>query len=269
MIKKIVNKIESYFLPWSFFGSYIRFPIKMALRRVGIGADYYKKVELIKNKHIGERCFVIATGPSLTIEDVNLLKNEYTIGENSLFKWYEKMGWVPTYYAMTDPTLTSQIIKNNDVDFDQFAKENCMFNALNMKEIKCDKAIFIDNNWLDHVYHYGKSNRFKYNPELKYGIYDYYSITQECIIYAIYMGFKEVYIIGADNNYLGKKQHFAKYDGETDVDYQMAVLSQKANDMGYAYVKTIAEKSGVKIFNATRGGNIKCFDRVNLEDVIK
>ena len=82
------------------------------------------------------------------------------------------------------------------------------------------------------------------------------------------MGFKEVYIIGADNNYLGKKQHFDKYDGETDMDYQMAVLAQKANDMGYAYVKTIAEKSGVKIFNATRGGNIKCFDRVNLEDII-
>lgn len=267
--KKIINKIKSFFAPWSFFGSYIYFPIKMKLRKMGIGSRYYKQIELIKDKHAGERCFIIATGPSLTLEDVNMIKDEYTIGENSLFKWYDKMGWIPTYYAMTDPNLTSRIINNNEnINFDGFAKEKCIFSSLNKKQVKCNKAIFVDINWLDHVYNYGKSTRFKFNPDLKYGIYDYYSITQECIIYAIYMGFKEIYIIGADNNYFGEKQHFAECHGETDLDYTMAKLTQDANDMGYTYVKTIAEKYGVKIFNATRGGKVKCFDRVNLEEVI-
>lgn len=268
IIRKIKNKIKSWFSPWSFFGSYILFPLKMTLRKMGFGNNYYKKIEEIKDKHIGQRCFIIATGPSLTLEDVNLLKNELTIGENSIFKLYEKMKWIPTYYAMTDPSLTSKIISSNNVDFDKFAEEKCIFSSVNINQIDCSKAIFVDCNWLDHVYHYGKSTKFKYNPDLRYGVYDCYSITQECVIYAMYMGCKDIYIIGADNNYLGKKQHFSSYAGETTIEYEQAVKMQTANDLGYEFINKIAEQNGVNLYNATRGGNIKCLKRVNLEDVL-
>ena len=30
----------------------------------------YEKLRNIKNIHQGERCFIVATGPSLTIEDI-------------------------------------------------------------------------------------------------------------------------------------------------------------------------------------------------------
>lgn len=267
ILKKICRKIKNLFAPWSFWGSYIVFPLKMRLRKLGIGKDYYKKLVELKNKHSGKRCFIIATGPSLTLDDVNLLKNEITIGENSIFKWYEKMGWVPTYYAMTDPDLTKQVIENNSFDFNQFAQDKCIFNSINMREINCDKAVFVDYNFLDHVYHYGTSKHFEYHPDLEYGVYDCYSITQECIILAMYMGFKEIYILGADNNYLGEKQHFSSYAEEPDVDYQQALKIQIANDLGYEFVKKVADSQNVAIFNATRGGNVKCFERVKLEEL--
>ena len=37
--------------------------------------DYIKKY---KDLHKGKRCFIIASGPSLRIEDLERLKNEYT-----------------------------------------------------------------------------------------------------------------------------------------------------------------------------------------------
>ena len=269
IIKKLYICIRDFFSPMGFWGSYVSFPCKMRLRKLGIGSDYYKKIEEIKGKYNGGRCFIIATGPSLTIRDVSLLKKEITIGENSIFKIYDQLGWVPTYYVMTDPTLTRKIINNNKgIVFDDFAVEKCIFNSLNIKDINCKKGIFVDCNWLDHVYHYGESRKFKFNDDLKYGVYDCYSVTQECIIYAMYMGFSEIYILGADNDYLGKKQHFASYGGETSIEYDKALKMQKANDLGYEFVKSIADSKNIKIFNATRGGNINCFARVNLDEII-
>lgn len=266
-IYKIYNFFIEFFKPWGFCNSYLIFPCKMFFRRIGIGNKDFYKISSIKNIHQNERCFVIATGPSLKLEDLKKLKNEYTIGVNSIFKMYEHLDWVPTYYAMIDPTLTENIINNNNVEFDKYAKDKCFFNSLNRKIVDCDKALFFDVNWLDHIYNYG-SKKFKYNQEIMYGIYDCYSITQMCVLIAIYMGFNEIYLIGADNNYLGDKQHFASYDGEDKIEYEFALSMQKANDSGYEFVKKIANNNSVNIYNATRGGNIKCFERVNIDNIL-
>ena len=34
----------------------------------------YSRVKSLKGIHAGKKCFIVATGPSLTIEDLNLLK---------------------------------------------------------------------------------------------------------------------------------------------------------------------------------------------------
>ena len=46
-------------------------------------ADMFTPLRQFKNKHIGQRCFIVATGPSLTIEDVSKLKNEICWSMNS------------------------------------------------------------------------------------------------------------------------------------------------------------------------------------------
>ena len=51
------------------------FNIGAGLRKSGITSSAVKKFE---NKYNGKRCFIIATGPSLTMEDLGLLKDEYT-----------------------------------------------------------------------------------------------------------------------------------------------------------------------------------------------
>ena len=57
-----------------------------------------------KNIHNGERCFIVATGPSLTIEDINTLNknHEYCFGINSCIKFFDKTEWRPEYYCITD-----------------------------------------------------------------------------------------------------------------------------------------------------------------------
>ena len=58
---------------------------KEAWNRIsGNGNQKYNSLKMYKDIHKGERCFIIATGPSLTMEDLEALKSEYTFGMNSI-----------------------------------------------------------------------------------------------------------------------------------------------------------------------------------------
>ena len=48
------------------------------------------EIKVFKNKHDGQRCFIIGNGPSLTAEDLNLLKNEVTFAANRIYNFVKK-----------------------------------------------------------------------------------------------------------------------------------------------------------------------------------
>lgn len=262
------NRLSIEFSYMGFFNNYICFPIRKQLKKMGLGNKKLEKIREIKDIHKGKRCFVIATGPSLTLDDVLKLKNEYTIGINSIFKLYNQTDWRPTYYAMTDYNLTNEITKNGILNVDDFATSKCFVNIINRKKVIGEKIIYVENCWLDHAYHYGKSDSFKYDKDLALGVYDYYSITHECIVYAIYMGFSEIYLIGADNDYLGEKKHFLNYDSDNNISVRRAEIIQNANDIGYNMIKKISDSEDVKIYNCTRGGRLELFPRIELDSIV-
>ena len=67
-------------------------------------SELCKDISVFKDKHFGERCFVIGNGPSLRKEDLERLKNEYTFGSNDIFMSYDKVDWRASYYVVSDPT---------------------------------------------------------------------------------------------------------------------------------------------------------------------
>lgn len=264
---KLISRIRLEATPMGFFRNFILFPLRQIIRKTIYCPEYAKKIVDLRNIHKGERCFIVATGPSLTIEDLNLLKNEITIGENSIYKLYDMMGWRPTYYAMADISLTRKVVINEKVNFHNFAKKYCFFNAINRDIIKCQNSIFVDVNWLNH--NYKKTNYFRYNPNLEYGIYDFYSITHLCLQLALYMGFNEIYIVGVDNNYFGSKKHVVEEVKGLSSDWteEEALITQRCHNWGYELINKIAISQNVKIYNATRGGCVTAFQRITLEEV--
>ena len=105
---------------------------------------------------------------------------------------------------------------------------------------------------------------------------------------AVYMGFSEIYLIGCDctstftgnthfiNGYTDDKlkQRDAKKIvdrmrrlGIQSDDYEKYFLDGSLN--AYTLLKEHAIKHHVKIFNATRGGALEVFDRVDLDEFIK
>lgn len=251
------------------FRNFIIFPVKGFLRICHIPPFYkpYKGLEQYKNKFKGKRCFIVATGPSLCIEDVERLKNEFTFGVNTIFKMFNKTTWRPTFYCMCDPNFYNNYCKSYKLDFGSFCVEKAFITDYIKKKIKHLNQKFIQLvpvNYLDHFCK-GQHYSYKYTKNILYGHYNAQTVVNFCINLADYMGFAEIYLLGTDCSYSISQAYF---DGSKNIQVtsvQMATLIQSSMIEGYNFIKNKTQNSGLKIFNATRGGKLEVFPRVDFD----
>lgn len=288
MIKNVLRKIYRTFhleKPYAYcrhlfkctghIRNFIIFPIGVFFRSLGLCSSKDKEILKLKNRYMGGRVFVVCSGPSLTKEDVMLLKDEYTIGMNTVFKMSEMIDWKPTYYLYLEADGLGKFLNSTTLDLKEVSTEYSIINSLNRRFANDPKILTLHYCWLDHYFLFG-SNKFKYDPELFHGMYDFYSTGHAAVVLAIYMGFKEIYIVGADNNYMGKQHHFENVNVDGILEYfskseksDIGLRSQNGMDMGWKELVKVAKQMNVNIYNATRGGRLEVFPRVELEDVLK
>ena len=233
-------------------------------RSQGWNDKRFAKIKELKKKYDGERCFIVATGPSLTIADLETISGEYSFSMNSICKLFDQTTWRPTYFGIQDSLvyekLESTILK--DVKCPILVGSN----------LKDDFAIpeeFIEFPF-NHYYHEAQKDINNYYVNFSddcYAIvYDGYSVTYSLLQIAIYMGFKEIYLLGTDCNYeLGKKNHIVD-SGYVDPN---AYSSYKRLMVGYEMLKEYIDQHDVKVVNCTRGGKLEIFPREELGDVLK
>lgn len=256
-IVKIIRTIQYNYIDRCFF------ELKRFNRKIFKYSISHNDIRKYKNKHINQRCFIVATGPSLTIEDLNLLENEITFGMNSLCKVFNKIGWETTYYGVQDYGVYD-ILKDDIANI----KNSTVLVGDNLKKrfhLK-DKYVQFPLNFLNHTMTCKPPYNTIFSDDCYSVVYDGYTITYSLIQIAVYMGFKEIYLVGADCNYSKdiNKRNFINI-GKVDNTFDTA-----GDRMRYAYsiAKDYAEKNNIQIYNATRGGMLEVFERVNLDDIV-
>lgn len=252
---------------------YVFFPIEAFCRKHHLWPFYDKNAKLLeslKDKHKGQRCFVIATGPSLTLNDVEMLRDEVTIGVNSIYRLYDKTDFRPTYYTVLD----EEAQKNSESNIDKYKVLSTAGTFMNnLRRIQRPDVYYIPLCYQNHWFKLG-DNRFDYSKNLKYctdllwGFYDKYTVTNVAIDLAIYMGCEEIYLIGVDCTWNGPKIHFDESDNSPVLSHDTAYHTQKAMMTGYRFMEKETKKRGIHIFNATRGGMLEEFDRVDFDSII-
>ncbi|MDR3349491.1 MAG: DUF115 domain-containing protein [Acidaminococcales bacterium] len=228
-----------------------------------------------KDKHKDKRCFVIANGSSLSVNDLNMLKNEITFAVNKIFLIFDKTDWRPTYY-----------ICQEDLLFESIQDEIC-------REIHCDKffslpaVLELDEFKLtnsDYFYfQLDSSHRWRLDSKPGFSedialIRSGESVIYTCIQFAAYMGFSEIYLLGADNT----MTPVVKLNGEIirhnydwlhfDSNYRPTDIYMPQIDVinaAYGTAREYADSHGIKIYNATRGGKLEAFERVNFDNLFE
>lgn len=239
-----------------------------ALRSLGIGGGKYKSLKEYKNKYSGQRCFVVAMGPSLTMEDLDSLKKEVTFGMNSICKIYKDTTFRPTYYGIQDYLVYGELKdyihgeydgKDNIFVSDRIVR-NCDDCSSEWNVFPLNVAYNAYNRWFHDVF------RVRISGDIYKEVYDGFSITISLLQIAMYMGFKEIYLIGADCNFNRSNLHFVNYGEIVDTTLDTAA---ERNLAGYRAVKAYAERHGIKIYNATRGGLLEIFERIDLDKIFQ
>ena len=253
--------------PYGFVANFIFFPLYKGVKKMFMGKNE-KRIKTLKGRFKGKRVFVVATGPSLQEEDVRKLREEYTIGVNISWKMFKKAGFKPTFFVITDPGVFDREYENPEFKLNELSKEMNFFNSMNKNKIKGEKSVCLKTCFLNHIYHYGSERFLKIADNIETGYYDLYSVTEDAISLAMYLGFSEIILIGADNDYLGKAQYFDETYVPYLSDYFYSKKCQKINNKTYEFIYKEASKRGISILNATRGGYVEAFPRKKLEDIL-
>lgn len=221
-----------------------------------------------KNCHKGKRCFVIGNGPSLTVDDLDKLhkNNEITFASNKIFQLFDDTDWRPTYFSTCDTNL----FNNN--------KEK----LLHLDTIKFFPLDIIENTELiDSTYAYSRfpfqifKNKPTFTPDLIGHLSEGGTVTFFLMQIAVYMGIREIYLIGCDFNFSygidingnyfenkNVKNHFKEDGKKLDT-----MPNLQLNRNAYLAAKKYADKKGIKIINATRGGKLEVFERKPFDEL--
>ncbi len=219
----------------------------------------------LRNIHSGQRCFIIGNGPSLNANDLDKLKDEICFGCNGIYNIYSKTEWRPTYYCSQDivyimsnrKKIIAQTIKNKFLAIDDKILYPPLGSALYIRFIREEYDVLP-----------------KFSSDIVEGIYDGSTVSYMCMQIAAYMGFKEIILLGFDHNYSAMVDENGNIIHQPDVKDHFSSTDKISNlprlhnsTLAYQAAKKYADKHGIRIYNATRGGKLEVFERISFDEL--
>ena len=219
-----------------------------------------RRLASYRNRHSG-RCFIIGNGPSLRHSDLKRLMelDEITFACNSLIKLFDEIPFRPTYYFAQD----NKIILDNKQEIENYTGT------------KFIKAHYASRYHLKGVTYYNMlfpKCPIGFSNNISSVVYSGQSVTYSMIQFAAYMGFKKIYLIGVDcsyslnNDVITENSYFDKRLFNSQRNY--AAPEVDTNMLAYARAKEVCDRSGITIYNATRGGKLEIFERADLDKLL-
>lgn len=231
---------------------------------------YRKKLQNMKGSKFGKRCFIIGNGPSLTVKDLGKLVNEDCFAANQIYKIFPYTKWRPLFYTIVDwhalGNTESDIFEAGTFFFgDYFWRKN--------HPKQSNAIVFYGKRLLDT-----DLASFKFSEDIAEQIYLAATVTYASLQIAVYLGYTEIYLLGVDHNYAfvtdrtgkvirnseAKQSHFFE-----DKDPTKVYADELGMTNAYITAKQHADAHGINIYNATRGGKLEVFTRVDFDSLFQ
>lgn len=227
---------------------------------------YDKKILAMKNCKKGKRCFIVGNGPSLSIEQLSMIKKEDCFGANRIYKIFEKTDWRPKYYVIQDKYDMTKGI------YDFLDLQNLFVADIYWREhgMKNPRAI---------CYHTKRnlrqSEKIPYSEDAAKYIQVASTVTYTMIQLATYMGYSKIYLLGMDHSYANItndkgeiiKKNNIKSHVFNDEKPEEVVANIAYMELAYKSAKKYCEAHNILIHNATNGGALEVFERTRLSEL--
>ena len=223
-----------------------------------------RRLQAYRDRHRGQRCFIIGNGPSLKKTDLSLLRNEVSFGLNRIYLLFDEIGFATTYHVVVNKLVieqTAEDISNLSVP---------SFISWHSRDLIAFRS---DMMFLQSVL---GSPRFF--ADITKGIWEGATVTYVAMQVAYYMGFEKVILVGVDHNFTTKgaphktvvsngddPNHFAPHYFGKGFRWQLPDL--ETSELAYGLADYQFRVSGREIVDATVGGKLEVFPKVDYESL--
>lgn len=249
----------------------------------------YKEIiarnETYKNAHRGQRVFILCTGPSVCLLDLKKLSNEVCIAVSNFYLHNDFDAINPKYYCIPGITynkrMTEEIVTNWMKDIEKHANNAEFFFSIREKSMLESHNLFT-NNTVNYLYPKW-SHRLYDDIDLCNTVFECQSVPIMCIQLALYMGFKEIYLVGTEHRelitqdytyfYKGSKSKVhgcdvgLKKDGKHIKSYSETLIGYYTLWEQYRVLQEIAQQKQVEIYNATPETALDVFQKVDFNSL--
>jgi len=246
-----------------------------------IKTNYPEKISRYKDKFVGKRCFIVGNGPSLKAEDLDKIRGEFSFATNRIYLMYDKTRWRPTFYLCQD----AQLLRTVNEYYETCSEEVWLsYRAKYAYGINVDNAMYY---LLDTRKSTRRNGKIDFSDNVNEYVADGGTVTYSAIQLAIYMGFSQIYLLGVDHSFshtLDKNRRVIEHK-DVKKDYfderykdvfkifeekgkVFAAPDKELMDIAFREAYLRCKQKGINIYNATRGGKLEVFERVNLDKIL-
>lgn len=238
-----------------------------------------------KDIHKGQRCFILCNGPSVSKQDLIPLRGETTFSVSSGYLHEDYNTFRPKYHCVPGISYSASFGAQEAVSW--FKEMDRRVGEAELFLDSAEEPLVRKNNLFPEkkVNYLCMAARFssKFTEfDLSGIIPSPQSVSIMCLMTAIYMGFKNIYLIGTEHDsaitgeyiYFFTPELSQKENPDVSSDGKIKNLESERQSFKklieqYRILKSVAENKGIAIYNATLGGALEVFPRVNLAELFK
>lgn len=237
----------------------------------------------LRNRHAGARCFILCNGPSVKKQNIRPLKGEIVISVSNGYHHPDYAEIAPAYHCV--PQITYGLLTRADtIAWFREMHEGIGNATLILSQTEAalvrEESLFPGRD-VRYVYLSRDFSAYPTDsiPDLAGAIPGVQSVPIMALMAGMYMGCTELYLLGTDLDHfrLGEYKYFyeptvlrgkdpsADEQGKLRLGWYEEFSALAALWGQFRSVKQIAVANGRAIYNATAGGELDEFPRVNLD----
>ncbi len=238
----------------------------------------------LKDIHAGKRCFILGNGPSIAKEDLTPLKNEICFGVSNFYK-HPSYGIIrPRYHCV--PTIGDHRSEHDILawfgEMHAQTLDATLLLSFRQKSTVLSHGLFPGRSTYFFLMEAVRPAHDSRVNDITGNMLSPQSVPVMCLIIALYMGCKEIYLLGIDHDYLrtGNYQYFFPrkemlfQDPSVSPDGTLATsklqdffTSQKLWQQ-YILLNSVARRRGAKIINISQGSYLDVFPMDTLSNIL-